>query len=73
MIGAKIKGDKEMKHIWVIEILYYDVWEPVGVQYWDDAGMFTTLKDARKEKLGWQKDRPDDKFRIRKYMPVEKG
>jgi hypothetical protein len=51
------------RHVWVIQMLCDGKWEPT-------IGTGITRDDAQMRKRAeWEKPSPDDKFRIRKYIP----
>lgn len=49
-------------HVWVVEIKCGGRWLPC-------ASACLTRRDARREKTDWQYQNPDDKFRVKKYVP----
>ena len=52
-----------MKRVWVIEMLIGKKWEPT-------IGAGLTKKDAKMFMRGdWIRTCPNDKFRVRKYVP----
>lgn len=55
-----------MKHIWVVEMLDDGRWFPT-------VGSGITREEARWEMAQWRERNPSDRFRVRKYVLVERS
>ena len=49
-----------MNHIWIIEMLDGEKWEPT-------TGCGLTKKEGTEKMVGWKHSNPHDKFRVWKY------
>jgi len=54
------------RHLWVVEM------QEDG-QWWPTVGVSLTRDDARRDHAQWERDNPDDSFRVRKYAPTSTG
>lgn len=64
----------KQNHIWVVEMLSYHRWvESLSYDRWNTTvGVALTHRDAQKQLREWCGNNPTDKFRVRKYVPIER-